>query len=151
MVERLRPVQYVTIASLVIVMFVNLFQLIMTNATVIEYIFYAGMFVVMLLVVIFSQTKWPLAFIFGVSGFISIADLPDPSVMSGGIAFVLFSTRIGNHLVFKLGVYFTTMLIVVGTHVFADSEPSRLINSIFVYSFIFIIDHLLYNGNRRLI
>lgn len=143
MVESVIKIKYVLLVATILVTFMNLFDCIAQNSNASEYILYVGVLALLALLLIFVDKDWILVVFFTIAGILSLMDVPQPNFLSGGVLFLIFAIRLSKSQIFAYILYFVTLLIVIGNHVFEGISPADAINVILAYIVVYVVDYLL--------
>ena len=126
-----------------IVSFTNLFDCIVTNSPLQDYLMYVAVIFVGTILLVLIQSNNYLCFILGFFGLLTVA-FSEMNEISWGIILVIFSKRIAGNLLYSSLIIFITMVLSFGVNIFYDSTPSQMVNIVAMYTAVFIMDYLLY-------
>lgn len=143
MVERIRIIRLIMVVGAILVMFLNLFDIIQKNGPLFDYATYVLSLLILCLMLVFIPHDSIIAIVLAIMGFLIMLDLPTPNYLSGGIIFFIFSINIVKNHIFSFFIYFLTILVVVGTHIFNTQSPADAINVLIGYSIIYLLNYLL--------
>lgn len=147
--DPITSVRYILVVAGIFVTFQNLFDCITQEAALYEYFFYVMTMGALTLSLVFVHRNSIICFVFSLSGILMIFDSGVTGI-SGGVAFLIFSKRIANNLIFSFLIYCTTSLVVVANHTFHGKTPSDSVNVIIGYFSIFLIDYILEGVHKTL-
>jgi hypothetical protein len=91
----------------------------------------------------FIHKNFVVAIVLALMGLLTMIDTATPNYLSGGIVFFIFSMNIFKSNIFSFFIYFLTMLIVIGSHVFNAISPADAINVLIAYAVIYLLNHFL--------
>lgn len=136
--------RYLIILSSLIVMFFNLFDVIMGSKTIVDYTLYVIFFLVIAFVLIFISSNNIISIILIVTAtFILISDSMTLNISYSSVFFIL-ATYINRDIRLRIIVYFINITCLVCISTYADSDSANFINFLFAYIFIFSLSELTY-------
>lgn len=136
--------RYLIILSSLIVMFFNLFDVIMGSKTIIDYIFYVIFFLAIAFILIFVSSNNALSIVLVVTAtFILISDSMTLNISYSSVFFIL-ATYINRDIRLRVIVYFINITCLVCISVYISGDAANFINFLFAYIFIFTLSELAY-------
>jgi len=149
----LQVIRYILLGGSLLVMFFNLFDCIIQNVPVFDYLLYVGVFLVCSLFLIFlggvNTVVWIL---FLVASIVLILDSIE-NQLSYALILFCFATYLKRDLHFRVLIYFVTLISCVFANVIVNKSPSDLINVLIGYIIMYGVSELVYleikNRHRR--
>ena len=129
----------------VVAVFANLIRNIMSKAPFRDYIFFVVYLAIAVAMLIIFKTPLIVASVIAISGVITILDSETPTDMSGGIAFLMLSRKIGDDPLFTFILIIITILATIGNHVVKGVSSTSSFNVVIIYLAILFADFILYN------
>lgn len=146
--ESIKEIRQVLIVGTLFALFFNLFDCIKQNAPLIDFLFYIGTLLGIFLFLVLTTSKWPVIASLVLVGVLTMIDIPTPNYLSAGVIFIIFAMRVAENNIFSFTMYFSTVLIVVGTHVYNAVSPADAVNILVAYSVIYLFEYLFYTKQR---
>ncbi len=144
----LETIKHLLILCGFFVAFSNLFDCIIQETSIYEYISYVGVVFLFTILLVVIDSNIYLCFVLALFGIITIFNNTTVG-MSGGIVFILFAKRIANNIAFSTLIYFVTIMVVIGNCSFNGVTPPDTINLILVYIVVYLVDYLLYTLDKK--
>lgn len=139
--------KYVIVVLGILVSFVNLFDCIVQNSSIYDYIMFVGVIFFGTVILVFVESNNYLCFLLALFGVMTIF-FSDVNNLSGGVVFILFSKRIADNMLYSAMLYIITAMVIFANSIFNDISPSVTVDILAVYISVYFIDYLLYNKAR---
>jgi len=144
-------IRYILVVAGIFVTFQNLFDCITQDAELYEYFFYVMTMGAITISLIFIPHNSVVCLVLALSGVLAIYDSdPTASPSVPGIAFLMFSKRIANSLIFSFLIYCITALAIVANSTFRGKTPADSVNVIVGYYAVYLIDYILEGVHKEL-